>query len=116
MEREPLPVSMPLLLPKFSSKGIHKTNEDPNFRHVKTEYETDNLSRQYFDNGINKKGTNSNEGHFDISSSNFGNFGQQKQVCVTSIPDFAVSRYGNKFERNECITSTGKEGQNYFTL
>ena len=30
--------------------------------------------------------------------------------------DFAVSRCGNEFQRNECITSTGKEGQNYFTM
>ena len=32
------------------------------------------------------------------------------------MPDFTVSTCGNKFQRNECITSPGKEGQNYFTM
>ena len=116
MEREPLSVSMPLLWPNFSSKGIHKTNENPDFNHAEIDCETDNVSRRYFDNGINKKRINSSEGHFVISSSNFGVFGQQKQICVTSTPNFAVSRCGNKFERNERITSPGKEGQNCFTM
>ena len=55
MERESLSVSMLLLWPKFSSKGILKTNEDPNFCHAEIEYETDNISRRYFDNGIKKR-------------------------------------------------------------
>ena len=66
MERESLSVSMPLLCPKFSFKGIHKTNEDPNFRYREMECETDNISRRSFDNGINKKGINSSERHFDL--------------------------------------------------
>ena len=37
-------------------------------------------------------------GHFNISSSNFGFFDQQKQVCITSMPDFTVSSCGNKFQ------------------
>ena len=41
MERECLSVSMPLLWLKFSSKGIHKTNEDPNFRLAEIECKTD---------------------------------------------------------------------------
>ena len=45
MERECLSVSMPLLWLKFSSKGIHETNEDPNFRHAEIECKTDNISR-----------------------------------------------------------------------
>ena len=32
------------------------------------------------------------------------------------MPDFTVTRCRNKFQRNECITSSGKEGQNYFTM
>ena len=56
-----------------------------------------------------KKGTDSSEGHFDIFSSSFGDFGQQEQICVTSMPDFTVSRCGNLFERNECITSQEKK-------
>ena len=35
MERGSLSVSIPLLWPKNSSEGIHKTNEDPNFGHAK---------------------------------------------------------------------------------
>ena len=108
--------SMPFLWLQFSSKGIHKTNEDPDFCHAEIECETDDISRRYFYNGINKKGTNSSERHFDISSLNFGVCGQQKQICITSMPDFTVSRYGNEFQRNECITSPGKEGQNDFTM
>ena len=27
----------------------------------------------------------------------------KKQICVTSMPDFTVSRLGNKSQRNECI-------------
>ena len=54
-ERESLLVSMPLLWPKFSSKSIHKTNEDSDFRHAEIECGTDNTSRRYFDNAINKK-------------------------------------------------------------
>ena len=46
---------------------------------------------------------------FDISSSNFGVFDQQKQIRVTTMPDFTVSRCGNKFERNEFITSQDKK-------
>ena len=92
MERESLLVSMPLLWPKFSSKSIHKTNEDSDFRHAEIECGTDNTSRRYFDNAISKKGTTSSEGHFVISSSNFGVVGQQKQICVTFMPDFTVSR------------------------
>ena len=79
MERESLSVSMILFWPKFSSEGIHKNIEDSNFDHAEIERETD-VSRQYFDNGINKKGTNSSEGHFEISSSNCGVFDQQKQI------------------------------------
>ena len=45
---------MPLLWPKFSSKGIHKTNKDLNFGHAEIEYEADIYSK-CFDNGINKK-------------------------------------------------------------
>ena len=115
VERESLSVSTPLLWPKFSSKGIHKTNKELNFRHAEIEYEAD-IYRQCFDNGINKKGTNSSEGYFDISSSNIGVFGQQKQICIASIPDFTVSSCGDKFERNECIASPRKKAQNYFTM
>ena len=32
------------------------------------------------------------------------------------MPDFTVSSCGNKFERNKCISSPGKKGQNYFTM
>ena len=46
MERESLLVSMPLLWPKFSSKSIHKTNEDSDFRHTEVECGTDNVSRR----------------------------------------------------------------------
>ena len=46
---------------------------------------------------------------FDISSSNFGVFDEQKQIRVTTMPDFTVSRCGNKFERNEFITSQDKK-------
>ena len=84
MERESLLVSMPLLWPKFSSKSIHKTNEDSDFRHAEIECGTDNVSRRYFDNAINKKGTNSSEGHFVISSSNFGVFGQKNKSVLHS--------------------------------
>ena len=35
---------------------------------------------------------------------------QQKQICV------AVSRGGSKLQRNKCITSPGKQGQNYVTM
>ena len=52
----------------------------------------------------------------DISSSNFGIFGQQKKICVTSMPDFTVSRYGDKFQRNVYVTPPEKEGQNYFKI
>lgn len=61
-ERECLSVSMSLLLPKFSSKGIQKINEDSNFGHMKIECEAVDISRRYFNNGINKKGANSREG------------------------------------------------------
>ena len=64
MEKESSSVFMPLLWPKFSSKAIHKTNEDPNFSHLEIESETDSIS-------------NSSQIHFDISSSNFEVFDQQ---------------------------------------
>ena len=32
------------------------------------------------------------------------------------MPDFTVSRSGNKFQGNECIASSGKEVQNYFRM
>ena len=99
-----------------SASSIFTTNEDPNFGHAEIECEIDNTSRRYFDNGINKKETNSSEGHFGISSSNFGVFDQQKQIYVTFITDFTVSRCGNRFQRNGCITSPGKQRQNYFTV
>ena len=66
---------MPLLWPKFSSNGIHKTNDDPNLGHAEIECETDNIlidDTRYFDNDINKNVTDSSEGHLNISSSNFG--------------------------------------------
>ena len=59
MERESLSVVMPLLWPKFSSKVIRKTNEDLDFVYVEIECENNNVSRRYFDNGINEEGTNS---------------------------------------------------------
>ena len=59
MERESLSVVMPLLWPKFSSKVIRKTNEDLDFVSVEIECENNNVSRRYFDNGINEEGTNS---------------------------------------------------------
>ena len=62
MERESLSVSLPLPWSQLISKDIHKTNEEPNFGHAKTD-KTDNISRLYFDDGINKKGTNSSEGY-----------------------------------------------------
>ena len=39
-----------------------------------------------------------------------GGFDQQKQIFVTG------SMCGTKFQRNECITSPGKQGQNYFAM
>ena len=47
--------------PKFSSKSIKKTNEDLNIGTMKIECEADNISRQYFNNGINKKAIYSRE-------------------------------------------------------
>ena len=46
---------MPLLFPKFSSKGIHKTNEDRNFDHAEVEFDTDKNSRRYFNNKPKKE-------------------------------------------------------------
>ena len=43
-------------------------------------------------------------------------FNQQKQICVTSIPDLGVSRCENKFQGNGCITSPEKKDQTYFTM
>ena len=37
------------------------------------------------------------------------------KICVTSMPDFTDSRC-EKNSKDECITSAGKEGQNYFTM
>ena len=76
---------MPLLCPKFSSKGIH------NFGHAKIECEIDNTSRWYFDNDINKK--------------NLLHPCQISQILGVK-----------KNSKDECITSAGKEGQNYFTM
>ena len=77
-------LSKPLLWSKYRLKVIHKTNEDPNFGHAEIEYETDNISRRYFDNNINKKGTNSSEGHFYISSETLG-FLIKKKTCYILV-------------------------------
>ena len=55
MERKSLSVYMPLLWPKFSSQDINKTNDNPNFAPAKIECETDNISKQYFDNESTRK-------------------------------------------------------------
>ena len=55
MKRESSSLYMPLLFPKFSSKGIHKTNEDRNFDHAEVEFDTDKNSRRYFNNKPKKE-------------------------------------------------------------
>ena len=109
MKRESSSLYMPLLFPKFSSKGIHKTNEDRNFDHAEVEFDTDKNSRRYFDNKPKKKPIRA-RGPLLFLLQTWGGFDQQKQICVTG------SMCGTKFQRNECITSPGKQGQNYFAM
>ena len=90
---------MPLLWPKFDSKSIHKTNEDPDFHHAEIECQTDNISKRYFDNGVNKKGTNSSDGHFDVSSSNFGIFGKQKKSVLHPCQILQLLGTENEYEK-----------------
>ena len=116
MERECLSVSMSLLglssapsllkkLMKISILVLWKLNVRPIIF-------LDNTSIMAW----TKKEFIQERGHFNIPSTNFGFCDQQKQICVTSLPDFTVSRCGNKFRGNESLTSPGKEVQNYFTV
>ena len=68
-----------LLWPKF--KSIHKTNEDPDFHHAEIECQTDNISKRYFDNGVNKKGTNSSDGHLMFLLQTLGFLVNKKNLC-----------------------------------
>ena len=106
MERESLSVSMPLLWPK----GIHKTNEDPNFDHAEIECETDNISRRYFDNGISKKELIHawNTLIFLIQTLGFLINKNKSVLHPCQILQFLSEEIEIEFQRNECITSLGK--------
>ena len=84
-------------LTKFSSKGIHKTKEDPTLGRAKIECQSET-------------------GNWDtvVFLFKLWRFWSIRTISVACMPDFTDSRFGNKFQGNEWITFPGKEGQIIF--
>lgn len=112
MEKEGLPVIMPVLWSGASSTIVHKTNEGAYCHNEMAKLQIDNIPRRYFNLWENPWGSFRGSGYFDFPTSKFWFSYQCKEISVHSLPSIRVFRDDNRFIRNENVPSSRKTDQN----
>ena len=114
VERQQLPVSLPIFRSWVSNQNIHKDNENFDFSVEETERASHNISGRYFNNGGLEGENDSSTGHVDVYILQGLDFLINIKKSVLQ-PAYTVDRifgYTDKLSRNDYKSSQKEERSN----